>query len=259
MNDSVNTPDLYIWLGLPSTGRRALMYDTAHASKDTNISTLFVISEEEPPTEFDQSLENIPNSSVVRYSLESGQFVFNDFPAETPDRIFWLLQGNENPIDQLEALKSWLEEKRWILTRIISVVSARMLDQHPKLKIYYEACVYYSDMVLLNQREGVPPDWSQKFTARYEKERYPCLFESVRNNRVKNPAVLLDPMPRRLSQYFDSLEDLASQEQHGGFDWIEEDDESMEEDDIETPTDPYMERNLGGDRKIKLPNLRELF
>lgn len=252
----METPDIYVWIGLPGSGRRKLIYDVTHNTRSEDSHPLFLISGDEPPSDVD--FTQIPNATVLSYEWAEDQFQIENFPENTPNSIHWLLQGNENPIDQLEALKNWLQERRWPLTRIVTIVSARLLEEHPKLKAYYEAAIHFTDMVLINQRDGLPSDWSQKFTHKYEKERYPCLFESVKNNRVKNPSLVLDPMPRRLSQFFDSLEELQEEEAVVDYEW-EEDDGFDEEEEDPIPEDPFLARNLGGDRKFRIPDLKTIF
>lgn len=252
----MDTPEIYIWIGLPGSGRRKLLYDVTSTTRKPEDSTLFLFSKQEADAE--TNFDGLPQTTTSLFDWSVNGFEIENFPEEAPSQIFWLLQGNANPVDQLETLKSWLVTRGWPLTRIITVVSARLIEEHPKLKAYYEACIHFSDMVLINQREGLPADWSRKFTQKYEKERYPCLFEAVKSNRVKNPSLVLDPLPRRLSQYFDSLEELEESEIANDYEW-EEDNDFEEEDEDPIPEDPFLARNQGGDRKFKIPDIRSIF
>lgn len=252
----MDTPEIYIWIGLPGSGRRKLLHDVTSTTRKPEDTTLFLISKQE--TDSETNFDGLHNATTRFFQWNANSFEMEDISEEPPSQIFWLLQGNANPVDQLEALKSWLEARGWPLTRIVTVVSARLIEEHPKLKAYYEACIHFSDMVLINQREGMPADWSRKFTQKYEKERYPCLFEAVKANRVKNPSLVLDPLPRRLSQYFDSLEEIQDSEISNDFEW-EEDNDFEEEEEDPLPEDPFLARNQGGDRKFKIPDLRSIF
>jgi hypothetical protein len=128
--------------------------------------------------------------------------------------------------------------------------------------------VHFSDVVLLSRREGVANKWMSAFRRAFEDQCMPCLFEFVKGDgRVKNPALLLDPAPRRLSQYFDASEwdglDLADIEIGESDD---EDGETMRpiakteiDPDDQPPVDPYLERKQNGRRAIELPDIRKFF
>jgi hypothetical protein len=50
-----------------------------------------------------------------------------------------------------------------------------------------------------DRREGVANKWLSDFRAHFDGQFYPCLFELVKGGRVKNPALVLDPLARRMS------------------------------------------------------------
>jgi hypothetical protein len=78
----------------------------------------------------------------------------------------------------------------------------------------------------------------------------------VKEGRVKNPALLLDPQARRVSQAFDEEQDWVFKNAEG--EEIDEEDitDDEEEEVSATPAeDPYFERRLGGRRVKELPDI----
>ena len=55
-------------------------------------------------------------------------------------------------------------------------------------------------------------EWKEykAFKERYESMRFPFFVESVRKNRIANPAKILDPRSRRISHAFDQELDVES-------------------------------------------------
>ena len=87
--------------------------------------------------------------------------------------------------------------------RILCVIHCGLAAQHKELLAWYDACVHFADVVLLNRREGVANKWMSDFQARYAAQFLPCLFELVKAGRVENPALILEPQARRMSHVFD--------------------------------------------------------
>jgi len=175
--------------------------------------------------------------------------------AELPpgaSHVFFLFDGRLNPVDQIEAFKTWLGERSIEVARVISVVNCRLVEAHPKLFAWYETCIFYSDVVLLNQRDGVSNKWIGDFKAKFEDKFYPCLFEFVKDGRVKNPALVLAPVARRMSHVFDEEEWVAADE-----DDDEEEAEDGDEVEMKPEVDYYIERRNGGRRVHEIPNIAE--
>jgi hypothetical protein len=78
------------------------------------------------------------------------------------------------------------------------------------LQEWHDACAHFADVALLNRREGVNNKKIKAFKEHYESMRLPFLVESVRKNRIANPAKILDPTSRRISHAFDPEVDVDS-------------------------------------------------
>lgn len=138
--------------------------------------------------------------------------------------------------------------------------------------------MHFSDVVLLNRREGVANKWMSDFQLRFKEACYPCLFEVVKKGRVKNPMVVLDPQARRMSHIFD-IDEWTGLDLEGVEFGVEGEDEpedlddggksangkkpahpnqSPEEDDDWMPEkEPYFETLPNGRRAKELPDIRK--
>jgi G3E family GTPase len=165
--------------------------------------------------------------------------------------VFIVADGRRNPVDQIEAFKAWLAERSAEVARVICVVDCHLAEKHPKLFAWFEACIYFSDVVLLNHREGIPNKWVGDFRARFEDRFYPCLFDYVKEGRVKNPALVLAPVARRMSHVFDEQEWIVDDDDE------DEDQEGEEEVEMKPEEDPYLERRNGGRRVHEIPHIED--
>jgi G3E family GTPase len=208
-----------------------------------------LLSEGEPPDAMD---ERLPGAG--RWRLIAAAGVEPAMEAELPagaTHIFIVADGRRNPVDQVEAFKSWLVGKAAEVARVICVVDCHLAEKHPRLFAWFEACIHFSDVVLLNHRDGVPNKWVGDFRARFEDKFYPCLFEFVKAGSVKNPALVLAPVARRMSHVFDEQEWIVADEEEED---IEEGDEEVE---MKPEEDPYLERRNGGRRVHEIPHIEE--
>jgi hypothetical protein len=164
--------------------------------------------------------------------------------------VFFFADAHADPITQLELLQPWLPARGAQLARILTVVDCQFAAQHPILRGWYEACIHFSDVVFLANRAGVDNKWVSEFLRRFEAECFPSLFIPLRKGGIANPALVLDPQPRRFSQYFDETVDFSGLE-------IETDDEDDEEDDDDGLPAPelYFERLRSGRRVKELPDI----
>jgi len=204
-----------------------------------------LLSASEEPNAVDGMLPGLSRWSLVP---EAG--IEGDFPGDAT-HVFIVVDGRRNPVDQIEAIKEWLGFRSAEVARVISVVNCQLAEKHPKLFAWFEACIYFSDVVLLNRREGVPNKWIGDFTGKFLGKFYPCLFEFVKEGRVKNPALVLAPVARRMSHVFDEQEWIAEDGED------EDEQEEGEEVEMKPEEDPYFERRTGGRRVHELPNIAD--
>ncbi len=248
------SPSVYFILGTPGSGRRALVRDLAENGLAEE-KVVVLLGENETSAPADDRLAKLANVEVRRWKWAAPELP----PMKLPDgaTIFLLADSREDPIDQLEALKPWLQAQGLELARIFCCVDCQLAEKHAVLAQWYDACIRFADVVFLANREGVANKWLSDFIARYKDEAYPTLFIQVKKKGdLPNPALVLDPTPRRLTQYFEEeyvdLADIV----------IETDDEEDEpeegdEDDGLPEQEPYFVRQNSGRRDKEVPDIRE--
>jgi hypothetical protein len=237
---------VYLVVGAAGSGRREVLADLIGDGLGEKDRPAVLVSSTEWPDPADAKLAN-----RGAWTLMPGNQVEAEMPADAT-HIFILLDGRLNPVDQIEAFKSWLADRAAEVARVLCVVNCQLLEKNPKLFAWYEACIHFSDVVLLNQREGVPNKWIGDFKGKFEHKFYPCLFEFVKEGSVKNPALVLAPVARRMSHVFDEQEWIAEDED-------DDEDEQKEGEEVEMKAveDPYFERRNGGRRVLELPHIED--
>jgi hypothetical protein len=232
---------VYLVLGAAGSGRREVLADLIEGGLGEGDKPAVLISEGEGADPAEARLANLS-----RWRLPQGGGVEADVP-EDATHVFIVADGRRNPVDQLEAFRDWLSGRSAEVSRVICVVDCQLAERNPKLFAWFEACIYFSDVVLLNRREGVPNKWIGDFREKFEGKFYPCFFDNVKAGRVKNPALVLAPVARRMSHVFDEQE------------WIADEEEDEDEDEVEMKPeeDPYFERRSGGRRVHEIPNIAD--
>jgi len=226
-------PSIYIILGAADSGRREIVYDLIHEGLGGDIPAVLFTATTETSCPYDRKLADSSNVTVLPWQFGSGEVLATAIPEEA-EVVFFLADGRQNPIDQLEAIREWIEAQGLELARILTVVHCGYAFEHKELEEWYAACIHFSDCVLMNYRDGLPASWINDFQKRFEDNCLPCLFDNIKQGRVSNPALILNPEPRRLSLAFDPME---------------------EEEDL--GEDPYFERLPTGTRCKRLPNINE--
>jgi hypothetical protein len=235
-------PLVYVILGASSSGRREVVDDLMTGGLADGDRTLVLLSSTETPCEIDSRL-----GLIKPWQWDEGRIVAPPFEEAT--HVFFFVDGRSNPVDQIEAFQAWLPVSGGELARIICVIHCGLAARHHGLVTWYDACVHFADVVLLNHREGVDNKWMSDFQSRYASQFLPCLFEFVKNGRVKNPAVVLEPQTRRMSHAFDEEQNW---EVTGT---AEEEAEGDEEVEAHVEVDPYFERLAGGRRVKEIPDV----
>jgi hypothetical protein len=256
MND-VAKPLVYVILGASGSGRREILADLITDGLDTDEQAVVLLAEDEAADERDAKL-----GKIVRWRLlgaEAGIEV-PEGALDGATHVFFVTDGRGNPVDQLEAFKVWVESSGAEMARVFTVVDCQLAEKHKALIAWYEACIHFSDVVLLTKREGVANKWMSDFQTLFKDKFYPALFEMVKAGRVKNPPLLLEPEARRMSHLFDEpdwvVDGVDAEEMiETGEDDAEVGTKLNEEVEVTQAVDPYMERRLGGRRMIEIPDV----
>ncbi|MEM1223378.1 MAG: GTP-binding protein, partial [Verrucomicrobiota bacterium] len=199
-----DAPLVYLIFGTPASGRRDVIFDLIEGGIATPSKTLYFRPKGEDSSAFDEQIEALSNVSVVEWELKNGKAAHGSISA-APETIFFLAPGRSNPADIAEAIKSWSDHNQCQIGRILTVVDCSFLQRTQEAKPWFDACIHFSDIVLLNRREEVNNKWIKEFESNYRKQFIPSRFILVKKGRVGNPAELLVPEARRASLYFDEL------------------------------------------------------
>ena len=236
-------PLVYFILGAAGSGRRPVLADLLVDGLPKEDQPAVLLCTSEAPTPIDDKLPSLGRWEWTGSSIEAAL-------PEGATQLFIVSDGRGNPVDQLEALQPWIEQNGCELGRVITVVSCRLGEAHPPMIAWYDACIHFSDVVLLNQREGVANKWISDFQSRYKGQFLPCLVELVKGGRVKSASVVLDPIARRLSHYFDEEQDWVVS---GAVD--EDEAEGDEEIEVKMEVDIYLARHGEGRREKEISDV----
>jgi hypothetical protein len=241
-------PLIYVILGAAGSGRREVLADLISDGLGEGDRAAVMLSSAEAPDAFDAKLP-----AITRWTW-ADDHIEGTLP-EGATHVFFVTDGRTNPVDQLEVCAPWIEAQGAALGRILCVVNCALAEKNPQLLPWFEACVHFSDVVLLTRREGVGNKWLSEFRAHFDGRFYPCLFELVKSGRVKNPALVLDPLARRMSHAFDAEQDWVFTDAEG--DELEEDEESEGNEDVEVTAEvePYFVRDAALRREKKIPDI----
>ena len=241
-------PLVYVVLGAAGSGRRAVVADLIEGGLGATDRPAVLVSDAEAG-----DATELPEVKTWKWT---GEAIEGELPAKAAP-VFFVADGGANPVDQIEAFKPWLEAQGGELARVVCVVNCRLAEQHPELLAWYEACVHFSDVVLLNLREGVENKWISDFQGHFKKQFLPALFEFVKDGRVKNPSLVLEPEPRRMSHWFETEADWTVSAVDG--DELDEEAADGDEQEVELTLDedPYLARQAGGRRVKPIPDVRK--
>ena len=151
------SPKVYLILGPNGSGRRALLADFIDSSESES-SVLYFKHRDEIINDYDSSLESLNALSTVLWSIE-GSKIKHESISVSPSSIFFIAPASIDLADVMEGLKGWLGKNDCQLTRIITIIDCKSLSENNSQNSWYEAAVHFSDMVLLNRREGVSEKW----------------------------------------------------------------------------------------------------
>ena len=241
----MSKPLVYLIYGIPDSGRREVLFDLIEGGIPTTEQVLYFRPEDESPSPYDAKLEALENASIVNWKLVDAKVTHGQINA-APERIFFLAPGTSDPADSAEAVKVWAEHNDCEIGRIITVAHCAFLSEHAGAQAWFNACIHFSDIVLMNRREDVSNKWIKEFETSQKKLCSPARFLMVKKGRVANPLEIIEPQARRISLYFDELIPIEDDEF--------EDDEQPED----TKPDKYIERLESGHRAYPVPDIRKL-
>ena len=186
---------------------------------------------------------------ISKWQCGSGKLEIDPVLPVNTEAIFMIADSSQDPADQIELTKDTLKFHELTLARIFTVVHCGLAESHPEIVSWYQGCIHFSDVVLLNRRDKVSQKWIKEFLNGFRQEHFPCFFEFVKKGQVANPLHVLDPTPRRLSLFFDDDDDVLANDD-------EEEEEEAEDD--EAKEDPYLARYPSGKRCKALPEIRSI-
>lgn len=239
-------PLVYFVFGVPGSGRREVIFDLIEGGIPATEQVLYFRPEGEASSAFDEPIKALANVNVVAWQLKGGKVTHGKISA-APEKIIFLAPGTSDPADCAEALKTWTDHNQCQVARLFTLVHCSFLKEQPEAKAWFDACIHFSDVVLLNRREEAGNKWVKDFETGYRKARSPARFILVKKGRVANPPEVLDPEARRLSLYFDELIPIEDDEF--------EDDNKPED----TKPDIYIERLESGHRAKRIPEITKYF
>ena len=252
MNPDFNRPWLFVILGTPDSGRRAGLLDLIENDPTDVGSNVVLMSRADGVTEAARSLDASHAGQLVPWSWDDGVIQCNALSAgagSARDRIFLITEPLRNPVDQLEAIVGFAERMQFRIGRIFTWIDCRRAVAHTKeLEKWLDACVHFSDCVMLSRRDGIPGKQIQEIEDRYKKQHLPCLFFPVKKKGFDNPALILEPVARRASLAFDMADPM-----------FEDDPDIEEEPDLVGEVDPYFARMVSGRREKVVPEIADLF
>lgn len=242
-------PLVYLILGAAGSGRRKVLTDLLEDGLVAGDRPAVMLAAGETADEADAKLP-----ALTRWSWTDGQIV-GVLPVGAT-HTFFISDGRENPVEQIEVFVAWLEAQSGQIARVLTVVNCQLVEKNAALMLWYDACVHFSDIVLLNKREGVANKWMSDFQTYFKKQFVPCLFEFVKDGHIKNPALVLDPQARRMSHVFDDEQDWIFKTTEGEI--IDEDQETEGDEEVEATREeePYFARDAAHRRVKRLPDIR---
>lgn len=250
-----STTTVYLLLGIPGSGRRAIVHDLVENGLPPETSVGILLPASEAPTREERDLETLPGVTLAKCDQPPDD---RNLPFPTCSFWFVIVPGEQNPVDQMERWKDWLFRNRssFELGRILTLIHCRFLQNNPGARPWFDACIHFSDCILLNHRQETTNKWVGDFQKEQKKLHVPYLIELVKKGAVANPAKILEPQPRRLSQAFDFW--AFESDAHNGWNIeIEGDPPHPDEEEDPVPEDPYFARMPGGRRLKKIPDIRK--
>lgn len=237
------SPRVYILFGIPGSERRATLCDLIENGLEKGTPALYFKPAGEPGDPSDAEISALENLQTVEWELQGNkvQHARIEAPAEA---VFFLIPGTADPADAADAIKSWSDNNACQIARCLTHIHCDFLQANPAALPWFEACIHFSDFVLLARRENTAPKWIKDFQDQFHKAHTPCRFELIKKGRPPNPREILEPEARRLSLFFDELIPIEE----------DEFEDALPED---RKPDKYIERLESGRRACPIPDIRK--
>ncbi|NCG09097.1 MAG: hypothetical protein GWO81_05960, partial [Verrucomicrobia bacterium] len=160
------SPRVYIIFGIPDSERRATFYDLIVSGLPKDSPALYFKPKGEADGSFDEKIAALKNLQTVPWELRENKVEHEriEAPAEA---IFFLTPGTADPADAAEAIKAWSDNNHCQIARVITLVHCDFLQANPATQAWFEACIHFSDFVLLARRENTSQKWLKDFQARF--------------------------------------------------------------------------------------------
>ncbi len=245
-----NTLSVYCILGIKGSGRKMIVRDLLESLQPDDLPAAVITS----PTESAEFANDLPDLPITPWNLDAFEPtpLSFEYPQDSKT-LFIISDGLDSPIHLLESLALWCQQNDFPNLIITTVVHCNLCATHHPVHSWHQAAIHFSDFVLLNQRDAVDNKWLADFQKPFQRQFYPCVFELIRNGHIKNPAVILNSPPRRMSQAFE-------ENQRGYPADVEiEGDEEDENDSEDSPLpEHHFERLLNKHYRRPVPNLTQI-
>jgi hypothetical protein len=153
------------------------------------------------PAEYQWESAGQDQVSLQAYDPETVLWVFDP---DRPATAFIVLDPKADLIEQLEHLADHLANCQIEPIKVVTCVDCAQTEQSAKLRAWYEACIYYSDVVLLGNRQNASKSFVREYQKHFERLCYPCLFLLIKGpGNPTQPGEIMTHGPRRVSQMFD--------------------------------------------------------
>jgi hypothetical protein len=135
------------------------------------------------------------------YAPETVEWTIGSSPETT---TFIVIDPRLPQVPQLELLAEALQDAGMEPVKVVTCVDTGIAETSPQYRTWLEACIYYSDIVLLGNRSGTAKSFLREFQKGYEKQCYPCQFLLLKGPGTPDrPLEILAPYTRRLAKLFD--------------------------------------------------------
>ncbi len=199
---------VYIYMGTHLPELRCCIEQVAHAAPRTDSPVEVIV-----PNGMEWAMDGT-TLELVGYDPDTVLWVFD------PDKeqsCHILVDPRCPLIPQLEKLAGNLRNCLIEPVKILTCVDCWQSEKSGKLRNWLDACIYYSDIVLLGNRSNASKPFIRDYQKGYERMCYPCLFMLLKGpGKPADVDEVLTPGTRRLSQMFE-LADAPGTTQPGGF------------------------------------------